>query len=260
MVDMTNITATFGPVRGDRTTLSKSCRTTIDAIYQHPISHSLEWPDVIALFAKIGTVEHKTNNDFVFAIGGERHLMRKAHGGNLPADDVVEFRHMLTRAGWSPETAPSPSAPVTLHAQTAAGPDLLVTVTHREARLYELDVRAAEEATHTIGPFDPHHFLHHLSHKDQSDERGQRATEDQSFYVRIAEALRPAGRIAVIGHGDGQSNAAQHLIDYLRQQHQDIFQKSRPAVDADLSSLTVPELLALGRHSLSTPAGIETVE
>jgi hypothetical protein len=259
MVDITNITATFGPARGDRITLSKSCRTTLDAIYRHPISHSLEWPDVIALFAKLGTVEHKSNNEFVFAIGGEHHLMRKAHGKNLPADDVVEFRHMLTRAGWSPETAKSMSPGIS-PARSGGLPDLLVAVEHREARVYQLDVAAADQANHTIRPYDPHHFLHHLSHKDQSGERGQRVAEDPSFYARIAEALRPAGRIVVVGHGDGHSNAAHHLAAYLQQHHQDIFQKLCPEVDADLSSLTAPQLLALGRHSLSIQSGIAKAE
>ena len=254
MVDTANITATFRPLQGDRTTLSKSCRTTLDAIYQHPLSHNLEWPDVIALFTKLGTVEHKSNNEIVFAIGGEHHLMRNAHGKNLTVDDVVEFRHMLTRAGWSPGTAKSTRPGVVSTSATASLPDVLVAVEHREARIYRLDVAAADQANHTISPYDPHHFLHHLSHKDQSRERGQRVAEDQSFYARIAEALRSAGRGVVVGHGEGHSNAAHHLIAYLRQHHQDIFLKLSPEVDADSSNLTAPQLLDLGRHSLFAQA------
>jgi hypothetical protein len=215
---------------------------------------------VIALFTNLGTVEHKSNNEFVFAIGGEHHLMRKANGGNLPADDVVEFRHMLTRAGWCPETARSMSPRINSPAGPDGLPDLLVAVEHREARFYQLDVAAADQANHTIRPYDPHHFLHHLSHKDQSGERGQRVAENPSFYARIAEALRPAGRIVVVGHGDGHSNAAHHLAAYLQQYHQDIFLKLSPEVDSDLPSLTTPQLLALGRHSLSIQAGIAKAE
>jgi hypothetical protein len=260
MADETNITATFGPAQGDRATLSKSCRTTLDTIYQHPISHSLEWPDVIALFARLGTVDHKSSNEYVFAIGGEHHLMRKAHGKTLPADDVIELRHMLTRAGWSPETAKSMSPGIVSPERAGGLPDFLVTVEHHEARIYQLDIAAADRASHTIRPYDPHHFLHHLSHKDQSRERGQREAEDASFYARIAEALRPAGRVVVVGHGDGHSNAAPHLAAYLRQHHLDMFQKLSPEVDADLSSVTVPQLLVLGRHSLSVQTGIAKTE
>ena len=189
-MDTANITATFGPVQGDSETLSHSCRTTLEAIYQHPLSHNLEWPDVIALFVKAGTVEHKSNNEFVFTIGGGHHLMRKAHGKNLSADDVVEFRHMLTRAGWSPRIAKPMSSRPNAPSEPADPPDMLVAMEHREARIYQLDVAAADQTKHTIKPYDPHHFLHHLSHKDQSRERGQRVAEDQSFY---AASPRPCG-------------------------------------------------------------------
>jgi hypothetical protein len=266
MVDTANITATFGPARGDRTTLSTSCLATLDTIYQHPLSHNLKWPDVIALFAKLGTVKHQSNNEFVFAIGGAHHLMRKAHGKTLSADDVVKFRHMLTWAGWSPvtpiafETAePMPTGGISPTGLSDLA-DVLVAVEHGEARIYQLDIAAADQSDHVIKPYDPHHFLHHLSHKDQSGERGQRVAEDPNFYARIAEALRPAGRIVVVGHGDGHSNAAHHLTVYLQQHHKDIYKKLSPEVEADLSNLTAPQLLALGRRSLAVQAGIGKAE
>lgn len=254
MADTLNITATFGPVQGDRTTLSHSCRKTLDTIYQHPMSHNLEWADVVALFAKLGSVEHKPNNEFVLAIDGDRQLLRKGHGKDLHTDDVVQVRHMLTRAGWSPETGKEAMSAIVPTAEKADRPDMLVAIEHHEARIYQLDISAASQADHTIRPYDPHHFLHHLSHKDQSHEHGQREAEDPSFYVRIAEAVRPAGRIVVVSNGHGHSNAGHHLIDYLRQQHKDIFQKVSPLIDADLSAATPPQLLALGRHALSAEA------
>ena len=246
-----DITATFGASPGDRTTLSKSCRGTLDGIFRHPLSHNLEWADVIALFLKLGTVDHKSNNEFVFAIAGEHRLMRETHGKNLPADAVVAFRHMLTRAGWSPETAKPMPQGIASPEMEPGLPDLLVAVDHREARIYRLDVAPADQTSHAIRPYDPHHFLHHLAHKDQSRERGQRAAEDPSFYACIAEAVRSAGRIVVVGHADGHANAGRHLAAYLQLHHKDLFQKLRLEMDADLSALTMPQLLALGRHSLA---------
>lgn len=260
MENTANITATFGPVPGDRATLSNSCRTTLDKIYQHPISHNLEWSHVIALFSKLGSVEHKSNNEFVFAIGGEHQLMRKAHGKDLHADDVVKFRHMLTRAGWVPQADKAMPPGAISPTEAADLPDVLVAIEHHEARIYTLDISAADQANHAIRPYDPHHYLHHLSHKDQPRERGQRASEDPSFYTRISEALRPAGRIVVVGHGHGHSNAGHHLIEYLERHHNDIFQKLSPLVDVDLSKLTSPQLLALGRHALSIQAGIAAAD
>ena len=249
-MDSTNITATFGPSPGDRSTLSKSCRATLDGLHRHPLSHNLEWRDVIALFSKLGTVEHKSGNELVFTLAGEHHAIRETHGKNLPAEAVMTFRHMLNHAGWSPETAPSVPPGNAPPEEPPTPPDLLVVVDHHEAHLYQLDLAAADQTSHAIMPYDPHHFLHHLSHKDQSRERGQRAAEDPSFYASIAEALRPAGRIVVVGHGHGHANAGRHLAAYLQLHHKDLFQRLSLDVDADLSAITTPQLLVLGRHAL----------
>ena len=233
-----NIDATFGPARGDRATLSKASLATLDALYRHPVAHNLEWSDVLALFAKIGS---------------EHHPVRRRHAKDLTADEVMEFRHLLSRAGWSPH-APvgarlDPTAPVRA---PRSGEDLLVVVEHHEARLYHLDVRSADPADDTIRPYDPHHFLHHLSHKDQSRERGQRSAEDPSFYEGIARAVLSSDRIVVIGHGKGRSDAAHHLMEHLRLHHPETFRKVTHEVSADLSGLTPPQLLVLGRRALSS--------
>jgi len=101
-----------------------------------------------------------------------------------------------------------------------------------------------------IKPYDPDHFLHHLTHKDQSRERGQRAPEDASFYERIGAALAAADRIVVVGHGTGKSNAAQHLTEYLRTHHRETYQRIVHEIAADLSAITAPQLLELAEHAL----------
>ena len=251
-MEAVEITAKFEPEPGDRTALSKASRATLEKLYQHPLAHNLEWLDVVALFTRLGTVEHKSHNDIAFGIAGEHHVMRKPHNKDLTAAEVMEFRHILSRAGWSPALSPQPGAePDEAGPNATPAPDVLVVVEHREARLYQLEIRSADSLGHVIRPYDPHHFLHHLAHKDQSRERGQRAPEDRSFYRRIAEAVVPAGRIVLIGHGEGHSNAAHHLTEYLRLHHPETFQKVTCEVVADLSSLTPPQLLALGHRALS---------
>ena len=139
----------------------------------------------------------------------------------------------------------------TLPADAQDAEDLMVVVDHHEAQLYRLSVHSADPVDDVILPYDPHHFLHHLAHKDQSRERGQRTSEDPSFYERIAQAIAPARRVVVVGHGKGHSDAAHHLIEHLKLQHPPIFQKLTPEVAADLSSLTPPQLLVIGRRALS---------
>jgi hypothetical protein len=249
-VEQANIAATFAAPAQDFTTLSKSSRLTIAALYQHPLSHNLEWRRVVSLFETLGTVEQKSHDKVAFSIGSEHHDLVKSHGKDLAEADVMTLRHMLSRAGWAPQASGGHTAGHDVKADLAA-PDLLVVVEHHEARLYHLDIGSADLADHVIRPYDPHHMLHLLSHKDHSHEQGQRAPEDHTFYERIAQAATLGGRVVVIGHGEGHSNAAHHLIEYARVHHPEIFQKMVCEVVADLSSLTAPQLLDLGRRALT---------
>ena len=250
------VTATFSPARGDWATLSKTSRSTIEALYQHPLSHNLEWSGVVSLFERLGTVDHKGHNEIAFGLGGEHHRVRKPHGKDLTTTEVMTFRHMLTRAGWAPQGAASKAGAETdgkVAPATLEPADVLVVVDHHDARLYHLDVRSVDLVDHVIKPFDPHHLLHHVSHNDQAREQRQRMPEDHAFYESIAQAVLPAGAIVAIGHGTGRSNAAHYLIEFLHKHHPDTARKVVCEVVADLSGLTAPQLLDLGRRALGDP-------
>ncbi len=221
--------------------LSKSSRRTLDALYAHPLSHNLEWTQVMALLREVGRVEHRPNDSTVILLGAEQEMLRRPHGKDLTLDEVIEIRHFLTKVGVPPQPANDRG-------------DFVVTVDHHEARVYHLDLQAADPSNHIVKPYDPHHFLHHLSHKDQAREHGQRAAEDPTYYERIAQAVAaavPHGRIVVVGHGKGHSDAAQNLIAWIRLHHSDIAQRLLGEVTADLSSLTPPQLLELARRALA---------
>ena len=226
-----------------RPAVTGSHHRTLEAIFRHPSAHNLEWSDVVALIGKIGEVDEKANSEFAFHVGGELHLMRKPHTKDLTGSDVVEIRKFLTKAGWSDEDAPQAAVDV-----ARVSPGLLVVVDHHEARIYQLDLMSDDVSMHGIKPYDPHHFLHHLAHKGQSREQGQRAPEDEHFYKQIAEALATGvGSIVVVGHGTGKSNAAHHLIDHLRSHDPATYQRIDREVVADFSSMTTPQLLDLAR-------------
>jgi hypothetical protein len=136
--------------------------------------------------------------------------------------------------------------------------DLLIVIDHHEARLFAADLPAQGAGELDIRPYDPHHFLHHLTHKDQPREHGQRAHEDATFYERIAREAGPARRLIIIGHGTGHSDAAHHLAAYLAEHHAETAQKICAALTADLSRITDPELLAMARGALAQ-TGRDTV-
>ena len=122
---------------------------------------------------------------------------------------------------------------------------------HHATKIFHVDVTSGDASEHVIRPYDPHHFLHHLVHKDQSRERGQRAPEEPAYYEKIADALALAGKIVVVGHGKGKSNAAHHLTEYLRTHRRETYRRIVREITTDLSSITTPQLLDLGRQARS---------
>ena len=76
--------------------------------------------------------------------------------------------------------------------------------------------------------------------------------EDITFFEQIAGACIDADRIVLIGHGHGQSNAAHHLAEFLREYHPAIFAKVVVELVADYAALTAPQLLQVGRRALTT--------
>ena len=229
----------------ERTAIHGAHLRTLEALFRHPTAHNLEWMDVVALIEKIGAVHQKANDKFAFDVGGEHYLMHKPHTKDLTSSEVVELRHFLQRAGWSPE-APSQAAA----RPEPALPSLMVVVDHHGAKIYRIDTASGDTSKRELKPYDPHHFLHQLMHKEQSREQGQRAPEDAAFYKRIGDALAAGGRIVVVGHGTGKSNAAQHLTEYLRTHHRETYQRIVREIGADLSAITTAQLLELSEQAL----------
>jgi hypothetical protein len=226
----------------ERAHVSGANRRTLEALFRHPSAHNLEWNDVVALIDKIGDVNRRTNNEFEFSVGGEVHFVRKPHTKDIEGTEVIKLRKFLAHVGWTSEQCPVP----------ASTPDdstlnLMVVIDHHDAKIYDIATDPENATEKTIRPYDPHHFLHHLTHRDQSAARGQRAPEDITFYQAIASALTRASSIIIVGHGAGKSNAANHLSDYLRKHHAAIAERIVRESVADLSSVTEPQLLALAR-------------
>jgi hypothetical protein len=221
--------------------LTGSHRRTLDAIFRHPTAHNLDWRDVVAVMGELGNVHEASNDSFTFEIAGHRHVMHKPHTKDLTGEAVEELRHFIGKTGLSPEAAAQP---------VPAAPDLLIVVDHHGAKIFHVDVTPDEGSAHVIRPYDPHHFLHHRMHKDQSRERGQRAPEEPAFYDAIAAAVALGGRLVVVGHGAGKSNAAHHLVAYLKTHHRETYTRVVRELVADLSAITPPQLLELARAAL----------
>lgn len=221
-------------------------RRTLDTIFRHPLSHNLSWRDVVNLFTAIGGAEEKRNGEYVFRAGEDTLAMKKPHTKDLTGPDVMDLRHFLNRAGWSPSAQATPDPGVSV-------PALIVVIDHAGAKVYRVD--RSIDGAHGATPYDPKHLLHHLERKRRDEDREETYPDDEQFFEKVANAVSAGGEIVVIGHGTGQSNEADHLTAYLRVRHKEAYARVVREIVADLPHLTTPELLDLGRHALGTGPG-----
>jgi hypothetical protein len=230
-----------------RDTVTGPHRRTLEAIFQHPLSHNLAWRDVVSLISAIGNVDDKTNGDVTFRAAREQMSMTRPHDKDLAPDDVVGLRHFLTRAGWAPDG----------HREPATGPEdahalgLVIVIDHQGATIQSLPHVAPD-------PFEPvfaSHVSRELERKAPDRDPNETDPDDTRYFEQVALAAASGGRIVVIGHGKGQSREADHLSAYLRVHHKGIYGRIVSAIVADIPRLSQPELLDLGRRALSTDAG-----
>lgn len=220
-------------------------RSTLDAIFHHPAPHNLGWMDTLRLLTHLGSAEKKADGKYSLTIKDKHLIFHKPHSKHLDAREVTELRHYLASAGISPE---HPYGAVA--AAVADSIDVVVLMDHHGAKLYRVDL-ASNQHGEAVSPYDPHHFLHHLHHRDELREHGQRPPEDLTFYDKIAEALREANRVVLLSHGTGVSNASLILSERLKQHHPGVYARIVRQADVNTSAMTEPEIIAYARKALT---------
>lgn len=70
--------------RPDTTHLDHHHRSTAQAILSHPVSHNIEWRDVLSLLEAIGEVSEEHNGKFKVGVGGETETLHRAGGCAQP--------------------------------------------------------------------------------------------------------------------------------------------------------------------------------
>ncbi len=89
------------------TPLSGSHQRTFDRIFQHPISHNLEWRDVHALLEEWGDVEKERNGNLKVTRNGQTIVLHSTSKKDVTEmDEVMALRHFLKNSEAVP---PAPS-------------------------------------------------------------------------------------------------------------------------------------------------------
>jgi hypothetical protein len=241
--------------------LSRHHQRTLDTLWVHPITHNLRLSEVESLLEALGAELTRQ---------GGRLEVRFAHGpvswihsgggglrqGDLDAEAIERLRQLLHAAGISP------AHPVAL----AEGPRgdqalrLVLLLDHHQARLFRLEGDAVDHAV-----LHPHGLWatgERLSHRHDRDIAGQRAPLDYAYLEEIAGAMAAAEAVLLLGHGHGESDMRNVLLQHLQTRHPALVERIVAIETVDASALSDAQLLALARehfgnlphrHSLLVP-------
>jgi hypothetical protein len=90
--------------------LSNHHRTTLRQIFQHPVSHNIEWRSVLSLLETAGTVTEHHDGKIAVTLGDDTQYFDPPPHKDVDVQMVVDLRHMLANAGFGPEGAGSEAA------------------------------------------------------------------------------------------------------------------------------------------------------
>jgi len=77
-------------------------RNTLRQIFEHPVSHNIEWHAVTSLLEAVGTVTVHHDGKVTVVVGSERAILEPPVGKDIDVQMVVDLRRMLSRAGYAP--------------------------------------------------------------------------------------------------------------------------------------------------------------
>jgi hypothetical protein len=82
--------------------LSSHHRATMAHIFQHPLAHNLEWPDVLSLLEAVATVDERHDGKYGVTIGDITQTFDRPPHKDVDAAMVLDLRHFFEAAGLAP--------------------------------------------------------------------------------------------------------------------------------------------------------------
>src|SRR5580658_507167 len=148
--------------------LTGSHLRTYRTIFQHPISHNLEWRAVRALLEKLGRVDEEPNGNLKVIRNGQALVLHPPRSKEVAEEhELMALRHFLQRS----ETA----APEMDQKEA----QWVVVIDHREARIYRS--ASSDAVPQQIRPHVPEDFFRH-ARNSRDFSRGQEKPDPNSFF------------------------------------------------------------------------------
>ena len=80
--------------------LTSHHRTTLRQLFEHPVSHNIEWHAVVSLLEAVGSVTDHHDGKVAVTIGSETEFLDRPAHKDIDTQMVVDLRRLLTQAGY----------------------------------------------------------------------------------------------------------------------------------------------------------------
>src|SRR5450755_4380405 len=80
--------------------LSNHHRNTLRQIFQHPVSHNIEWRAVVSLLEAVGSVVEHHDGAVAVTVGSKTEFFDLPAQKDIDTQTVVDLRRMLSAAGY----------------------------------------------------------------------------------------------------------------------------------------------------------------
>jgi hypothetical protein len=211
--------------------LNAKTQRTYDQVFQHPITHNLDWRDIRAMFESLGMVEQEHNGNLKVTLHDHVVVFQSPNESKAAsADQVSLIRHLLET-----HTARKPDG---------SAPHLLVVIDRSEARIYHTEI--VDSVPERVVPYDPLGNKGHV-HSSHAQPGHKAIPHDEAYYEGIAKCLADAEQILVFGSGEGSSSAADAFVGWLKVHHQNLADRIMGSVKVDQGHCTEGQLLAEAR-------------
>lgn len=87
--------------------LNSHQRDTLAQVFNHPLSHNIEWHSILSLLRAVGSVQETAKGHYVAILGGDRETFDPQREKDIDAEQLTNLRRLLRQAGYGPgeETA-----------------------------------------------------------------------------------------------------------------------------------------------------------
>jgi hypothetical protein len=214
--------------------LTGSQLRTYNTIFQHPVSHNLEWRHVRALLAALGDIAEEPNGNLKVTRNGQILVLHPPRTKDVAeTDELMAVRHFLERSETTPPEA------------NMCETNWLLVIDHHEARIFRSEMHGAIPLQ--ILPHEPDDYFRH-AHNSKDFSRGEEKPDPNSFFEPVAKALQAPGRILIFGTGTGTSSEMEQFIAWLKVHHPEVAKRIIGRLVVDEHHLSGDQLLAKARE------------